>query len=69
MYVEVHVVARFLTSVLSDEFVKIIKHTVLHEKMPFNFESEFLRLHFGKDLQRKVTYAEFTQLIHVSGMI
>ncbi|XP_064594898.1 electrogenic aspartate/glutamate antiporter SLC25A13, mitochondrial-like isoform X2 [Liolophura sinensis] len=50
--------------ITSDEFVKIIKHTVLHEKMPFNFESEFLRLHFGKDLQRKVTYAEFTQLIH-----
>ncbi|XP_005095774.2 calcium-binding mitochondrial carrier protein Aralar2 [Aplysia californica] len=47
-----------------DEFEDIIKHTTLNAKIPFNFESDFIRLHFGKDKSRKVTYPEFTQLIH-----
>lgn len=47
-----------------DEFVNIIKHTTLHNKIPFNFDGNFLQLHFGKDKNRKVSYAEFTQLIH-----
>jgi len=47
-----------------DEFEEIIKHTTLHNEIPFNFASEFLRLHFGKDKQREINYAEFTQLLH-----
>ncbi|CAI9722151.1 calcium-binding mitochondrial carrier protein Aralar2-like isoform X1 [Octopus vulgaris] len=47
-----------------DEFVNIIKHTTLHSKIPFNFDGDFLQLHFGKEKNRKVSYAEFTQLIH-----
>ncbi|XP_059174413.1 electrogenic aspartate/glutamate antiporter SLC25A13, mitochondrial-like isoform X3 [Physella acuta] len=47
-----------------DEFEDIIKHTTLHQSIPFNFESDFMQLHFGKDKSRKVTYSEFTQLIH-----
>ncbi|RUS72268.1 hypothetical protein EGW08_019969 [Elysia chlorotica] len=47
-----------------DEFEDIIKHTTLHASIPFNFESEFIKLHFGRDKSRKVTYQEFTQLIH-----
>ncbi|XP_076455982.1 electrogenic aspartate/glutamate antiporter SLC25A13, mitochondrial-like isoform X2 [Babylonia areolata] len=47
-----------------DEFEDIIKHTTLNQKMPFNFNSEFIQLHFGKDKSRKVTYNEFTQLLH-----
>lgn len=50
----------------ADEFEEIIKHTTLHQEIPFNFNSEFLRLHFGKDKQREINYAEFTQLLHVS---
>lgn len=46
------------------EFEHVIKHTLLHEKIPFNFNSEFMRLHFGKDKQRFVSYAEFSQVIH-----
>ncbi|KAH9514273.1 hypothetical protein Btru_028563 [Bulinus truncatus] len=47
-----------------DEFQDIIKHTTLHSYIPFDFESEFIKLHFGKDKSRKVAYADFTQLIH-----
>ncbi|BFZ22432.1 hypothetical protein BsWGS_25470 [Bradybaena similaris] len=47
-----------------DEFEDILKHTTLNQIIPFNFETDFIRLHFGKDKSRKVTYAEFTQLIH-----
>ena len=50
----------------SDEFEDIIKHTTLNRHMPFNFDSDFIKLHFGKDKSRKVSYAEFTQLLHVS---
>lgn len=50
--------------ITEDEFKSLISHTTLHKKMPFNFESEFMNLHFGKDKSRKVTYPEFTQLIH-----
>ncbi|XP_046355558.1 electrogenic aspartate/glutamate antiporter SLC25A13, mitochondrial-like isoform X1 [Haliotis cracherodii] len=47
-----------------DEFEDIIKHTTLHRDMPFNFSSDFIKLHFGSTRSRKVSYAEFTQLIH-----
>ncbi|PRD32489.1 UNVERIFIED_CONTAM: aralar1 [Trichonephila clavipes] len=47
-----------------DEFEEIIKHTTLHEQIPFNFGSEFLRLHFGGDRKREISYNEFTQLLH-----
>lgn len=46
------------------EFEDIIKHTTLYREIPFKFDSEFITLHFGKDKQRKITYSEFTQLIH-----
>ncbi|XP_052265323.1 electrogenic aspartate/glutamate antiporter SLC25A13, mitochondrial-like isoform X2 [Dreissena polymorpha] len=46
------------------EFVDIVKHTTLHQRIPFNFECEFMQLHFGKDKSRRISYAEFTQLVH-----
>ncbi|XP_041371457.1 calcium-binding mitochondrial carrier protein Aralar2-like [Gigantopelta aegis] len=47
-----------------DEFEDIIKHTTLNRKIPFDFNSDFIKLHFGADKKRRVSYAEFTQLIH-----
>ncbi|ESO94306.1 hypothetical protein LOTGIDRAFT_232539 [Lottia gigantea] len=47
-----------------EEFESIIKHSTLNSKMPFNFDSDFIRLHFGKDKKRKISYNEFTQLLH-----
>ncbi|XP_011498371.1 PREDICTED: calcium-binding mitochondrial carrier protein Aralar1 [Ceratosolen solmsi marchali] len=47
-----------------DEFAEVIRKTVLHQKMPFNMDSAFIKLYFGKDKKRLITYAEFTQLLH-----
>ncbi|XP_053372977.1 calcium-binding mitochondrial carrier protein Aralar1-like [Mercenaria mercenaria] len=46
------------------EFEDIVKHTTLHKTIPFNFDCDFIQLHFGVDKSRRISYAEFTQLIH-----
>ncbi|RWS05155.1 Calcium-binding mitochondrial carrier protein Aralar1-like protein [Dinothrombium tinctorium] len=51
-------------AVTHDEFEEIIKATTLHEKIPFDFKGEFMRLHFGEDRKRTVTYEEFSQVLH-----
>ncbi|XP_011155708.1 calcium-binding mitochondrial carrier protein Aralar1 isoform X4 [Solenopsis invicta] len=47
-----------------DEFVEVMRKTVLHQKMPFNMESSFIKLYFGKDKKRLISYAEFSQFLH-----
>jgi len=48
-----------------DEFQEIIQETSLHQKIPFPLESsDFVKLYFGKDKQRVITYAEFSQFLH-----
>ncbi|KAH7950927.1 hypothetical protein HPB52_003135 [Rhipicephalus sanguineus] len=51
-------------SITHDEFEDIIKKTTLYEKIPFDFKSDFMTLHFGADHARTVSYAEFSQLLH-----
>lgn len=46
------------------EFEDIVQHTTLHKTIPFNFDCDFIELHFGVDKSRRVSYSEFTQLIH-----
>ncbi|XP_063619127.1 calcium-binding mitochondrial carrier protein Aralar1 isoform X2 [Cydia splendana] len=47
-----------------DEFAEVMQKTVLNKKLPFNMESTFVRLYFGKDKKRLVTYPEFSQFLH-----
>ncbi|XP_015606454.1 calcium-binding mitochondrial carrier protein Aralar1 isoform X2 [Cephus cinctus] len=47
-----------------DEFAEVMKKTVLHQRMPFNMDSDFIKLYFGKDKKRLITYAEFSQFLH-----
>jgi len=48
-----------------DEFQEIIQETSLHQKIPFPLESsDFVKLYFGKDKKRVITYAEFSQFLH-----
>ncbi|XP_011642138.1 calcium-binding mitochondrial carrier protein Aralar1 isoform X5 [Pogonomyrmex barbatus] len=47
-----------------DEFVEVMRKTVLHQKMPFNMDSSFVKLYFGKDKKRLISYAEFSQFLH-----
>ena len=48
------------------EFESFVKETEVFKKIPFTFDCNFISLHFGKDRERRISYAEFTQLIHVS---
>ncbi|XP_034939163.1 calcium-binding mitochondrial carrier protein Aralar1 isoform X1 [Chelonus insularis] len=47
-----------------EEFAEVMKKTELHQKMPFNMDSTFIKLYFGKDKKRLVSYAEFSQFLH-----
>ncbi|XP_049798031.1 calcium-binding mitochondrial carrier protein Aralar1 isoform X3 [Schistocerca nitens] len=47
-----------------DEFVEVMRKTVLLQKLPFNMDGDFVKLYFGKDKKRLVSYAEFSQFLH-----
>ncbi|XP_049842581.1 calcium-binding mitochondrial carrier protein Aralar1 isoform X1 [Schistocerca gregaria] len=47
-----------------DEFVEVMKKTVLLQKLPFNMDGDFVKLYFGKDKKRLVSYTEFSQFLH-----
>ncbi|CAG9765094.1 unnamed protein product [Ceutorhynchus assimilis] len=46
------------------EFVEVMKKTELHQRIPFNMESPFIQLYFGKNKSRLVSYNEFSQFLH-----
>ncbi|VEN61821.1 unnamed protein product [Callosobruchus maculatus] len=46
------------------EFAEVIQKTELHRKIPFNLNSPFVQLYFGKDKSRLVSYSEFSQFLH-----
>ncbi|XP_020710507.1 calcium-binding mitochondrial carrier protein Aralar1 isoform X5 [Athalia rosae] len=46
------------------EFAEVMRKTVLHQKMPFNMDSGFIKLYFGNDKKRLINYAEFSQFLH-----
>ena len=48
-----------------NEFCEIVIETSLHKNIPFPLESsDFVKLYFGKDRKRVITYAEFSQFLH-----
>ncbi|CAK9826705.1 Calcium-binding mitochondrial carrier protein Aralar1 [Anthophora retusa] len=47
-----------------DEFVEVMRKTELHLRMPFNMDNSFIKLYFGKDKKRLISYAEFSQFLH-----
>lgn len=47
-----------------EEFAEVMMKTELHQRMPFNMNSSFIKLYFGKDKQRLICYAEFSQFLH-----
>jgi solute carrier family 25 aspartate/glutamate transporter 12/13 len=47
-----------------ENFKEIIEHTQLNQVLPFDFDCEFIKNHFGKDRQRQVRYLEFSQILH-----
>lgn len=48
-----------------DNFKEIISHTEINKTFPFDFNCDFIKMNFGADRQRQMTYQEFSQIIHV----
>ncbi|XP_014458598.2 electrogenic aspartate/glutamate antiporter SLC25A13, mitochondrial [Alligator mississippiensis] len=46
-----------------EDVKQVFGQTTIHQHIPFNWNSEFVQLHFGKDRKRHLTYAEFTQFL------
>ncbi|XP_048366927.1 calcium-binding mitochondrial carrier protein Aralar2 isoform X2 [Sphaerodactylus townsendi] len=46
-----------------EDVKQVFGQTTIHQHIPFNWNSEFVQLHFGKDQKRRLTYAEFTQFL------
>ena len=46
------------------EFSEIMSKTVLHKKIPFDLESSFVQLYFGKQKDQEIVYSEFCQFLH-----
>uniref|UniRef100_A0A3Q2PVI6 Solute carrier family 25 member 12 n=1 Tax=Fundulus heteroclitus TaxID=8078 RepID=A0A3Q2PVI6_FUNHE len=52
------------TGTVSFENVRdIFSQTTVHHHIPFNWDCEFIRLHFGNDRQKQLSYLEFTQFL------
>lgn len=47
-----------------DEFKRIIRHTAPVSALDFDFDGDFIKLHFGKDKRRDIGYLDFCQLLH-----
>lgn len=47
-----------------DNFEEVMKRTTQHQRIPFDLDGEFVRLYFGRDKKRLVSYAEFSQFLH-----
>lgn len=45
---------------------EIFGQTVVHHHIPFNWDCEFIRLHFGHNRKKHLNYSEFTQFLQVS---
>uniref|UniRef100_A0A673CTX2 Calcium-binding mitochondrial carrier protein Aralar1-like n=1 Tax=Sphaeramia orbicularis TaxID=375764 RepID=A0A673CTX2_9TELE len=52
------------TGAISFENVRdIFSQTTVHHHIPFNWDCEFIRLHFGHDRKKRLSYLEFTQFL------
>uniref|UniRef100_A0A8C7ZUY8 Solute carrier family 25 member 12 n=1 Tax=Oryzias sinensis TaxID=183150 RepID=A0A8C7ZUY8_9TELE len=52
------------TGTVSFENVRdIFSQTTVHHHIPFNWDCEFIRLHFGNDRKKHLSYLEFTQFL------
>ncbi|XP_014274358.1 calcium-binding mitochondrial carrier protein Aralar1 isoform X2 [Halyomorpha halys] len=47
-----------------NEFSDVIQKTELNQRLPFDMDNEFIKLYFGNDKKRSMSYAEFSQFLH-----
>ncbi|XP_068091163.1 electrogenic aspartate/glutamate antiporter SLC25A13, mitochondrial isoform X2 [Hyperolius riggenbachi] len=46
-----------------EDVKQVFGQTTIHQRIPFNWDCEFIQLHFGKERKRLLPYAEFTQFL------
>lgn len=46
------------------EFCDVIGNTELNQRLSFDMDNTFMKLYFGKDKKRSISYAEFSQFLH-----
>uniref|UniRef100_W5L544 Solute carrier family 25 member 13 n=1 Tax=Astyanax mexicanus TaxID=7994 RepID=W5L544_ASTMX len=46
-----------------EDVKQVFGQTTIHQHIPFNWDSEFVQLHFGKDRKKHLNYGEFTQFL------
>uniref|UniRef100_A0AAR2JGY4 EF-hand domain-containing protein n=1 Tax=Pygocentrus nattereri TaxID=42514 RepID=A0AAR2JGY4_PYGNA len=46
-----------------DDVKQVFGQTTIHQHIPFNWDSEFVQLHFGKERKKHLNYGEFTQFL------
>ncbi|NXI47447.1 CMC1 protein, partial [Galbula dea] len=42
---------------------EILEQTIIHLQIPFNWDCEFIRMHFGHNRKKHLNYSEFTQFL------
>ncbi|XP_071478145.1 electrogenic aspartate/glutamate antiporter SLC25A12, mitochondrial-like [Diadema antillarum] len=47
-----------------NEFKEVFGSTEVYQRIPFNFESRFVKLHFGQEKKKELSFVEFTQFLH-----
>ncbi|KAF8571075.1 hypothetical protein P879_04870 [Paragonimus westermani] len=48
-----------------EDFEEVFRLTTPHRSIPFDFDCDFINLHFGKKKSRQLNYHDFTQIIHI----
>uniref|UniRef100_W5MYN3 Solute carrier family 25 member 13 n=1 Tax=Lepisosteus oculatus TaxID=7918 RepID=W5MYN3_LEPOC len=46
-----------------EDVKQVFSQTTIHQHIPFNWNSDFMQLHFGRDHKKHLTYSEFTQFL------
>ncbi|XP_050992138.1 electrogenic aspartate/glutamate antiporter SLC25A13, mitochondrial isoform X1 [Labeo rohita] len=46
-----------------EDVKQVFGQTTIHQHIPFNWNSEFVQLHFGADRKKHLNYGEFTQFL------
>ncbi|XP_056336150.1 electrogenic aspartate/glutamate antiporter SLC25A13, mitochondrial [Danio aesculapii] len=46
-----------------EDVKQVFAQTTIHQHIPFNWNSEFVQLHFGADRKKHLNYGEFTQFL------
>uniref|UniRef100_A0AAX7UB94 Solute carrier family 25 member 13 n=1 Tax=Astatotilapia calliptera TaxID=8154 RepID=A0AAX7UB94_ASTCA len=50
-----------------EDVKQVFGQTTIHQHIPFNWDCEFIRLHFGTKRNKQLSYGEFTQFLLVAG--